>query len=452
MRSQDMTQGKPLKLIISFALPLMAGSVFQQAYTLTDTAIVGRFIGVSALASLGACDWLIYMVLSTVMGFMQGFSIWMSQRFGADDIAGLKSAFAMSVLLSALIAAVTLILSQSLAPLIFTLLNTPEDIYGGAILYARVYFAGIPILTAYNLLASALRALGDSKTPLVAMVVASIANIALDLLFVVSFGWGIAGAAGATLIAQALSMLYCLRVVLKTEPLMLTKESRRVDVSLCKRLMRLGAPVALQNWVISFGGMAVQRVVNGFGFLFIAGYTATNKLYGMLELAAISFGHALSVYTGQNMGARRYDRIREGQRAATAASLVTSAVICALMLAFGRAILSLFISAEPREYEIVMGHAFDFLRVMSLCLPILYMLYVYRSALQGMGNTMIPMVSGFVELVMRVAAAVALGALIGEYGTYIAEVAAWAGAAVLQAIYYYREMRRHRAPCGEQPA
>lgn len=449
MRTQDMTQGKPSGLIVSFALPLMAGSVFQQVYTLTDTAIVGNFVGVEALAALGSADWFNWMVLSLVLGVTQGFSILMSQRFGAGDWPGLRKVFAMSALLSAGVSLVVLALSQSLALPVFRLLRTPDNIVGNALLYVRIYFAGIPIVTAYNLLAGTLRALGDARSPLAAMVVSSLANIALDLLFVLGFGWGIAGAAAATLIAQALSLLYCLWVIRRVQALRPTREERKLDGPLCAELMRLGAPLALQNVVISFGGMAVQRVVNGFGVLFIAGYTATNKLYGILELAATSFGHALSVYTGQNLGAKRYDRIRAGMRSATWISLATAAAICALMLLLGRSILSLFISAPPAEFDQAMGYAYDFLTVMSLCLPVLYMLYVYRSTLQGMGNTLVPMASGFVELAMRVAAAILFSQWFGEYGPYLAEVSAWLGAAILLAIACYAALRK--LPRGDAP-
>ena len=441
MRTQDMTTGKPVRLLIAFALPLMAGSVFQQVYTLTDTAIVGHFLGVEALASLGAADWFNWLMLSAVLGFTQGFAILLSQRFGAGDEDGLRRAFAMSSLLSAVVAVALLALSQVLAKPVFELLQTPSNIYPGALLYVRVYFSGIPIVTCYNLLAGALRALGDSKTPLVAMVISALINVALDLAFVVGFGWGIAGAAAATLIAQALAMLYCFWAIRRVKQLRLRRGDWQPDLPLCASLLRLGAPIALQNGIIAIGGMAVQRVVNNFGFLFIAGYTATNKLYGLLELAATSFGHALSVYTGQNLGARRYSRIREGCRAATWLSLATSAVICVLMLLLGRSILSLFISAEPAKYDQVMGYAYDFLRVMSLCLPILYMLHMYRNVLQGMGDTLVPMLSGAVELVMRIGAVVLLSAWIGEYGPYLSEVFAWTGAAVLQCVVCLRRLR-----------
>ncbi len=454
MRARDMTRGRPGRLILSFALPLMAGSVFQQAYTLTDLAIVGKFVGVEALAAVGVSDWYNWMMLSVVIGFTQGFSILMSQYFGAGDARGLKKAFAMSVFLSALTAAAGLMLGQGMAVTVLKVLRTPENIFDNALLYIRVCFSGIPVITGYNLLAGALRALGDSRTPLAAIILSSLINIALDFLFVVGAGLGIAGAAAATVIAQTASMIYCLFAVRRAAALHPTGADWKIDRPLCSRLIKLGAPIALQNGVISCGGMAVQRVVNRFGFLFIAGYTATNKLYGILELAAIAFGGALSVYTGQNMGARQYARIRAGVREATKIFLGTSAVICALMLLLGKPILSLFIEAPPEEYARVMGYAFDYLTLMSLCLPILYMLYVYRSALQGMGDTVIPMVSGFVELAMRVSAAVLLTGVIGEYGAYVAEVAAWTGAATLLGIAYFARAKRmpgENAPLEELP-
>ncbi|MDD2648424.1 MAG: MATE family efflux transporter [Eubacteriales bacterium] len=433
-RLKDMTEGSPTKLLISFALPLMAGSVFQQMYTLTDTAIIGSFAGLDALASLGAADWFNYLVLSILIGFTQGFSILMSQRFGARDEDGLKKAFSMSILLSAFIAAITLILSEALAAPVLRLLKTPDNIIGGSIAYIRIFFMGIPFVACYNLLAGALRAIGDSKSPLYAMLVSSATNVALDLLFVLGFGWGIKGAAAATVISQALSAAYCAATVIKSKLLKPTRVYFKVDKPLCGMLLRLGLPVAAQNAVIAVGGMAVQRVVNDFGFIFLAGYTATNKLYGLLELAAVSFGHALSVYTGQNIGAGRKDRIRAGLKSATVISITTSAVIGGLMLLLGKPILSLFISAPKEQYDLAMTYAYDFLAIMSVSLPILYMLYVYRSALQGMGDTLAPMLSGIVELVMRVAVAIVLSKIIGYYGTFFAEIAAWIGAMVLQGI------------------
>lgn len=201
-RIQNMTKGGPAKLIFTFAIPLMLGNVFQQFYTVVDTAIVGQALGVNALAALGAADWLNWLVLGLIQGFAQGFSIYMAQRFGAEDHEGLNRSIGATISLSAVISILTVILSQVAMAPVLRAMNTPEEIIGGAFTYLRIMFAGIPIIMAYNVLASILRALGDSKTPLYAMVIASILNIGLDLLFVMVFHWGIAGAVVATVIAQ----------------------------------------------------------------------------------------------------------------------------------------------------------------------------------------------------------------------------------------------------------
>lgn len=209
---KDMTSGRPLGLIVAFALPLMAGSIFQQLYTVVDTMVVGKALGVDALAALGATDWLSWMILGMVQGFTQGFGILMAREFGAKDMTGLRKVVGVSVTLSALFAAVLLVGAQAVARPMLRLLQTPERILGNSMLYIRIYFAGIPVIIAYNLLATVLRSLGDSRTPLTAMVLASLTNIALDLLFVLVLGWGIVGAAVATLIAQILSSVFCLRI------------------------------------------------------------------------------------------------------------------------------------------------------------------------------------------------------------------------------------------------
>ncbi|MGN0479455.1 MAG: MATE family efflux transporter, partial [Hominenteromicrobium sp.] len=223
-RIQNMTQGSPARLIFSFAIPLMLGNAFQQFYTVVDTAIVGQALGVSALAALGAADWLNWLVLGVIQGFAQGFSIHMAQRFGADDEEGLNRSIGATITLAAVISVVMLILSQAAMGPVLRAMNTPEEVIGGAFTYLRIMFAGIPVIMAYNVLASILRALGDSKTPLYAMVSASLLNIALDLVFVMLLHWGIAGAVVATLIAQLFAALYCLRAVLRIRMIRLKKE------------------------------------------------------------------------------------------------------------------------------------------------------------------------------------------------------------------------------------
>lgn len=435
--TRDMTTGKPAGLLLSFALPLMAGNICQQLYTMVDTMVVGQVLGVEALASLGAADWLNWLVLGIIMGFTQGFSILISQRFGAEDQDGLRKVTAMSTLLSAVIAVVVTVSSLLLAEPVLRLLNTPDNVLPGSLSYLRIIFSGSVIVTAYNMMASILRAMGDSRTPLYAMLVASIVNIGLDLLFVMGFHWGIPGAAAATVIAQGCSCLFCLAVLRRMSVLRMTKTDWHPDGCLCRRLFQLGLPMAFQNTVIAVGGLVIQFVINGFGFLFVAGFTATNKLYGLLELAATSFGFSMATYAGQNLGAKKYRRICEGMRSALKMAVATSVVISAAMIAFGKPVLLLFISGEPGEVAQVLDIAYTYLFIMCCLLSVLYLLHLYRSALQGMGDTVIPMVSGIAELTMRIGCALLLPIWLGQYGIYFAEIAAWAGAVVILVTFYY---------------
>lgn len=441
-RIQSMTQGCPAKLIFTFAIPLMLGNVCQQLYTVVDTAIVGQALGVNALAALGAADWLNWLVLGVIQGFAQGFSIHMAQRFGANDEEGLNRSIGATISIAAAFSVLLLIVSQATMDPILRAMNTPEEVIGGAFTYLRIMFAGIPIIMAYNVLASILRALGDSRTPLYAMLIASVLNIALDLLFVMVFHWGIAGAVIATVIAQLFAALYCLRAVLRIRIIRLKKAYFLPDPVLARRLLGLGLPVAAQNMIIAIGGMVVQSVVNRYGVLFVAGFTATNKLYGILEIAATSFGYAVTTYVGQNLGAGLLGRIRRGMHSATWIALLTSAVITAAVLLLGRFMVALFISGTPEEVALSTDVAVHYLNIMSICLSVLYMLHIYRSALMGLGDTVMPMASGIVEFVMRIGVALILPAFLGQEGIYYAEVVAWAGAAILLVATYFVRMKK----------
>lgn len=439
-RTKDMTSGSPVRLIVAFALPLMIGNIFQQLYTMVDAMVVGNAVGVSALAALGAADWPTWVIIGIVSGFGQGFAIPVAQSFGSGDYGAIRRAMAGSVILSGGLSVVLTAVSLLVIKPVLRVLNTPGEILADAYLYAVIIFIGTFAQMAYNLLASILRSLGNSRTPLVSIVVASVTNIALDILFVVYFGWGVAGAAVATVISQVLSALICLLVIRKIDFLHLEREDWRPDRETMWGLLRLGTPLAFQNAVIGVGGVVVQNIVNGFGTVFIAGFTATNKLYGLLELAATAFGYSMVSYVGQNLGAGKHRRIRSGTRWALLIGVITAAVISVCMLLFGEAIAGMFISDSPEIEARAVGVAYEYLTIMSWFLPILYLLHIYRSALYGFGDTVVPMISGFAELVMRVAVILTLPGIIGETGVYYAEVAAWAGAAViLAATYYYRQ-------------
>ena len=310
--------------------------------------------------------------------------------------------------------------------------------------YLTVLFSGLPVVMAYNLLSGTLRALGDSRSPLTAMVLASLVNIGLDLLFVLVFCWGVVSAAAATVIAQVISCLFCLFRLRGVDFMRLRRPDFAFDGPRWSRLMRLGAPVSGQNCVIAVGGMIIQSVVNGFGVAFLAGFTASNKLYGVLEIAATSYGYAMITYVGQNLGAQKLNRIKQGMRCALTVAIATSAVIGGVMLIFGKVIVGLFISGTPNEVVEATRVGYEYLVVMSLCLPVLYILHVVRSAIQGLGNTVIPMVSGVAEFIMRTGGVLLLPAVIGHSGVFRAEVLAWLGADLILVPGYFLLMRRLR--------
>jgi len=437
-----MTAGSPIRLIMAVAMPLMVGNIFQQLYTVVDAQIVGMAEGVSALAALGASDWFNWLYLGIIQGLAQGFSIPMAQAFGAQDYPRLRKCVGNAVLLAAgtglLIAAVALL---SIQP-VLGLMGTPDAIRPMAGSYLTILFAAYPVVMAYNLSAGILRALGDGKSPLYAMIVAAAVNIGLDYLFVAVFRWGVVGAAAATAIAQLCSCLFCLYRIRRIAFVHPSRNDLRPDGRMCGRLLQLGLPVAAQNGLIGIGGMILQGAVNTMGVAFIAGYTTTNKLYGVLEMAATSYGYAMSTYSGQNLGAGEVERIRTGTRAAAVTGVITAGVIAAAMFIFGRPIVSSFISGDPAEVAEATRIACEYLYLMSACLPILYILHIYRSALQGMGNTVAPMGSGIAELVMRVSGAWILPGLIGYSGLFWAEILAWIGADVILLAGYRKTYAR----------
>ena len=448
MRTSDHTTGNPWTLLLFFSLPLMAGNIFQQMYTVVDTAVVGKVLGIDALAALGAVDWLNWLTLGVIQGFTQGFSILMAQNFGAGRYEKLRRTMTNSIFLAVLCGAALTAASEALAGPAVTLLKVPADIRPISMAYLRIMFGGLPVVMAYNLAASILRSLGNSRTPLIAMVIASVTNVALDLLFVMGFHWGVRGAAAATIIAQCLSAAYCVLHICRIEVLRISREDWDIGASLCGRLMVLGTPMAFQNTVIAIGGMITQTIVNGFDVPFIAGFTSTNKLYGVLEVAATSYGYAMTTYTGQNLGAGKLRRISEGIRAGLAIALVTSVVIAAAMLAFGKWLLAWFLPADAGESVRALAVAYRYLSIMAVCLPVLYVLHLTRSCIQGMGNTVLPMVSGLAEFVMRTGAALLLPAMFGENGILYAEILAWTGADIILIPSYFWVMHTARKENG----
>lgn len=440
--TKDMTRGNPRQMIISFAIPLMLGNVFQQMYTVMDSVIVGRGIGVEALAALGTSDWLSFTAIGGITGIAQGFSVLIAQRFGAKDEKGMKKTVAMSVWTGAGVTLLFMALFLGNLKILLNFLRVPENIWQSAYNYLFILLVGLVATALYNISSGILRAMGDSKTPLKAMVTAAVTNIVLDLIFVMVFHWGVEGAGIATVLAQFCSGGICCIQLKKYGVWKMSKEDWKYDFCVVKKLLGLGLPVAFQNIIIGLGGIAIQYVINGFGFLYVAGFTATNKLYGLFELAAVSLGYATSSFVGQNLGAGEYQRIKDGVKISAQLSVVIALAVGAVLLIFGHEILGIFISPTEKQAEEVLKIAYNYLAVMGATLIILYLLHIYRSALQGMGDTVIPMFSGIAEMITRISIAFFLPFVMGKEGIYFAETGAWLGAMILLIVAYQKKIKK----------
>ncbi|MBP3454353.1 MAG: MATE family efflux transporter [Clostridia bacterium] len=440
-RTKDMTQGSPTKLILLFTLPILAGNIFQQLYSLVDTLVVGRVEGVTALAAVSSAGWLDWTMLGLAMGLAQGFAIQIAQCFGAGDHEDLRRSLGQSLTLSVIVVVVLEIVAQLLLRPVLTLMNAPPDTYELSCIYLRIVFGGLPVVMGFNLLAGFLRSVGNSRTPLIAMTSAALCNIALDILFVAGFGWGVVGVATATVISQGISCIICLVSVLRLPILRISRSHLRLTRDVTGRLMRLGIPISFQNFIISVGGLVLQGVVNAQGFIFMAGYSAAGRLQGLIELAGTALSAAVGTFTGQNIGARKLDRVKLGLRKSVQIAAVLALIMGSIVLIWGKPMLRLFIEDDPAIVEQVLTYGYRFLIFMGSGLIALYMLFVYRSTLQGLGDTFIPMISGIVELFMRIGGALLLPLLIGEWGIYLAEIMAWIGAAVLLIWGYYKRIR-----------
>lgn len=445
-RTKDMTLGNPAKLILTFSIPLILTNIGQQFYMIVDAAIVGRGVGVKGLAAVGATDWSYWVVLWTITTMTQGFATFVARYFGEKDYEKMNKVIANSLLLSAGVAVALTVAGLALVRPVLTLLKTPADIAEESATYLSTLIAGTLAVAGYNITAAILRALGDGKTPMIAMVIAALLNIGLDLLTVFVFHWGVFGAALASVIAQLFAFAYCLRQILKIEFVSLNKQTLRPDFPMIKELLLFGLPLALQYMVINASGMVLQSTVNLQGSIFVAGYTANNKVYGLLECSAISLGAAATTFFSQNYGAKKLERVRTGVRATAIIGIGMAVVVGAFMLLFGRQLLSLFIDHTETGSQEAVGIGYHYLTIMSLSLIILYLIYVYRSILQAMGSSIPSMISGFTECGARVLVAKGLFVWVGQESLYFAEPAAWLGSLVFIMGAYYVLRNRYLKP------
>lgn len=437
-----MTRGNPTKLLIQLAIPLILTNFGQQLYGIVDAIIVGQGVGVDAFAALGACDWLVWLVLWSVQGLTQGFSALIAQSFGSGNMEKTRKVIGSCARLCLMIGIAVTAVSMLAAMPMLRLLNTPERILPDAALYLRMIYGGSLIVLGYNMAAATLRAVGDGKTALVAMLVAGCANVGLDILFVMGLGWGIAGAAAATLLAQLLALGYCLRIIYRSPALRLKKADFAWVGSIAAELCRLGLPLAFSSAIVDIGGILAQSVINTYGYVFVAGCTAANKLHGALDCSAVALGFASSTFIGQNYGAGRLDRVRTGIRRALLISLALGGAITVAMLIFGRNVVGLFLSANAESAAEALDIAHRYVIVMSAMLTGAYLMNLYRYSLQGLGNSIAPMLSGFFELGARAFVALVFPMFLGQSGLFYMDGAAWWSAGIFQIVCFYQTLHR----------
>lgn len=442
-RVTDMTRGNPFKLMLGFAFPVILTNFGQQFYQLADAAIVGRGVGVDALAAVGCTDWTYWLILWSMSVMTAGFATFVSRFFGSREYDKMNRAIVISSVLSAIIAVIFTVAGLLLAKPTLVFMGTPDNILSDAVTYLSTMIAGTLIVTAYNLSAAILRAFGDSKSPLTAMIIAAALNIGLDLLFVMGFRMGVFGAALASVLAQMVSFLYCLRKIRQIEHVKLDREARKWDGRLALKILTFGLPLAVQYILIHAGGMIVQSTINMQGSHFIAGYTAVNKLYGILECTAIALGNAYTTFASQNYGAGNYKQVRKGVQAAVVLSIAAALVLLAITLPLNRFLPQLFMDASQPGADEALDVASRYLINMILSLPVLYLVYSHRNSLQGIGVASWSLISGIMETVARVVIAKPIFYHLGTEVLYFVEPFAWlfAWLFVLFPYYYYEKKK-----------
>lgn len=432
--TKDMTSGSPLKIILLFSIPVLLGNLFQQFYNMVDTIIVGRYLGEQALAAVGSTGCVMFLVLGFASGIAQGFGVMISQAFGAKDFSLLKHYVALSLVLTVIVSVLLTIPTVAASKQFLIWMHTPDDILILADNYLKVIFAGIILTMFYNVAAGILRGIGDSKTPLYFLVFSSVLNIILDLFFIVVLKLGTAGAAYATIIAQGIAAVFCYIYMFRKFKILRTARSDYYfDLHGVKNMLSVGILMALNYSVTAVGTMIMQSAINVFGSSVVASFTAASKVNNIATQTMPALGTAMATYCGQNLGAGKYDRIFDGMKKAFFICLVISAAAAAICVFGGRFIVSWFVSNPSEE---IFTYAMDYLKIISVFYLPLAMIFLYRSALQGLGRGFIPMLSGVFELVCRFAVIALVPESAGFRGICFADPAAWVGAGVPLLITY----------------
>ena len=435
-----MTVGKPSKLIIQFMIPMFLGNVFQQFYNVADSIVAGQFLGVQALAAIGSTGSLMFFVTGWMNGMSSGFAILVSQWFGAKKYDRMRHYVAMSVYLSIILSVLMTVGFLAANVPILRMMNYSPDIMPDVTAYMGIIYAGLIVTAAYNALAAFLRALGDSRSPLYFLIISAAINVVLDIVFIVYGGMGVDGCAYATVIAQAISALLCFIYIVKRYPILhLKREDFRISFRSWGRLLALGIPMALQFSITAIGTIIVQGAVNVYGEIYMAGFSAAGKLQNIIATVFSAFGATIATYVGQNRGAGKMDRVRQGVRTTQMMIIVYSVFAMAVVLLLGRYMMWIFVS--PSETEVI-DVAVLYFRTVFWCYPFLGSIFLYRNTLQGLGYGLVPMLGGVFELAARAAIVLLVAGHTSFVGVCLSDPAAWLSALIPLVPYYIYIMKK----------
>ena len=435
-KTNDLTKGKVSKQLLGFFLPMLLANLLQQLYAIADTAIVGKGLGDNALGAVGNLSSMWLLIVGFSMGMTNGFSVIVAQRRGAGDGDALRRSVALSAKLSLYTSALLTAGGILLLEPVLTAMRTAKPIFRDSLLYGSIIFRGLAATVAYNLCSGILRALGDSRTPFVALLASSAMNIALDCVAIFYLKMGVEGAAIATVLSQLASALICFRKLRGLEALRLRREDFEDDVPMYRALLKNGIPMACMNSVTAVGCAVVQGFVNGLGAAYTSAYSACSKYLNFFMLPSVTAGFAVSSFASQNYGAGKRERIREGVRVCGGIALVSYLALGSLMCAFPRTLAGLLLNGGE-----TIALAAGYLRICGAALLLLNLLFVFRSCVQGMGYPLLPMCSGILEMALRIPVVALLLPRIGFQATACAEAVAWIGALALNLIAYIRCMR-----------
>ena len=438
----ELTKGRPASVIIRFVIPVIGGNLFQLFYTIADTLIVGQTIGENALAAVGSTTVFIYFILCFIQGLTSGFSIILGQRFGRGDMEAVKRSVIASVYISIAVTVIITAVTCSMVPVIVRLMKIPAEISQDASVYLLIVLAGTGATVFYNLISNILRALGDSRIPLVYLIFSSILNVVLDIVFIVPFGMGVGGAALATVLSQLLAAILSTFSALRHYPVLrIGRMYWRADRQSIMQNLHVGFIMGFQMSVMCIGQLAMQAAVNHLGPEAIAGYTAATKVDQLSVLMNNAFGIALSSYVAQNYGAGLFGRIREGIRASLLQTEAANLAMCALLVLGRNLVTPLFIDNPTPA---IVSYANGYLLAVAPFYLFLGLLLVYRTAVQSMGNTWAPFAACMAELILRIAGTAGLSKLLGYTGICLSSPMAWIGATALLIPVYRLEMKKGR--------